>query len=225
MVSDWKTLYELQDWTLASIRTIDHGLYLTGGTALSRAYCGHRYSEDLDFFANDAPEFELWRDRCLAGLERASRDAGWRLEILLREARFGRAVLHGPCPLKLEFVNDVPFRVGEPFMHPALGRLDTRENILANKVSSIVDRHAPKDLADIYWLCCREGLSLVHAMKQATGKAAGIFPPFVARALHEVLSHGIPNVAWILRPEEGEFRQGIESLIAQLLKDADEGPR
>ncbi len=225
MVSDWKTLYELQDWALARIRTSDHGLYLTGGTALSRAYCGHRYSEDLDFFANDAPEFELWRDRCLAGLARASRDAGWRVEILLREARFGRAVLHGQCPLKLEFVNDVPFRVGEPFMHPALGRLDTRENILANKVSSIVDRHAPKDLADIYWLCCREGLSLVDAMKQATGKAAGIFPPFVARALHEVLSHGIPNVAWILRPEEDEFRQGIESLIAQLLNDTDEGPR
>ena len=225
MVSDWKTLYELQDWTLARIRTIEHGLYLTGGTALSRAYCGHRYSEDLDFFANDAPEFELWRDRCLADLERAARDANWRLEILLRESRFGRAVLHGPCLLKLEFVNDVPFRVGEPVVHPALGRLDTRENILANKVSAIVDRQAPKDLADIYWLCCREGLSLVDAMSQATGKAAGIFPPFVARALHQVLRHGVPNVAWILRPDEEDFRRGIESLVSQVMNGADDRPQ
>lgn len=36
---------------------------LTGGTALGRGYDGHRFSEDLDFFVNDAADSELWRDR------------------------------------------------------------------------------------------------------------------------------------------------------------------
>jgi len=32
--------------------------YLTGGTVLSRAYLNHRYSDDLDFFVNQNPNFE-----------------------------------------------------------------------------------------------------------------------------------------------------------------------
>lgn len=68
MDRSWTELYQLQDRALARIRGVDHGFYLTGGTALGRGYCRHRYSEDLDFFANDAVEFELWRDRCLAAI-------------------------------------------------------------------------------------------------------------------------------------------------------------
>jgi len=36
MPGRWDELYSLQDWTLSELRQIDHGLYLTGGTALSR---------------------------------------------------------------------------------------------------------------------------------------------------------------------------------------------
>ena len=50
-------------------------------------------------------------------------------------------------------------------MHPVLGRLDTKENILANKISAVVSREEPKDLADIYWLCCREGMDLMAAIE------------------------------------------------------------
>ena len=31
--------------------------YLTGGTALSRAYYHHRFSDDLDFFTHNDPDF------------------------------------------------------------------------------------------------------------------------------------------------------------------------
>jgi hypothetical protein len=33
---------------------------LTGGTAASRGYLQHRFSDDLDLFTNDAAEFPLW---------------------------------------------------------------------------------------------------------------------------------------------------------------------
>ncbi len=216
-VRDWQQLYQSQDWVLAHLKPVAHGFYLSGGTALSRGYYAHRYSEDLDFFVNDSAEFPLWRDRCLETLERASEDQDLRLEIVLREERFGRAFLHGAVSLKLEFINDVPFRVGQPWEHPLLGSLDTKENILANKISALVDRQEPKDLADIFWLCCRDRLDLDAALANAEGKAAGIFPPLVARALAEGLRLGVPNVEWQQRPAEAEYRNGIEALINSLV--------
>jgi len=44
--------------------------------------------------------------------------------------------------------------------HPVLGRLDSAENILANKISALIDRDEPKDLADIWGFCCVRRLSL-----------------------------------------------------------------
>lgn len=45
-------LYPLQDKVLYCIDKINTPFYLTGGTALSRCYLDHRYSDDLDFFQN-----------------------------------------------------------------------------------------------------------------------------------------------------------------------------
>ena len=216
MQPDWAQLYTLQDGALACLRTVEHGFYLTGGTALARGYYQHRYSEDLDFFVNDRPEFELWRDRCLEAL-RHSLPAGQSLEILLREARFGRAVVHGPVDLKLEFINDVPCRAGAPWLHPQLGRLDTKENILANKISALVDRGAPKDAADIFWLCCRDKLDLLQALEQADGKAAGLFPPLVSKCLAEAAARGLPPIWWVSPPPAQEFRDGLLRLSNVLL--------
>ena len=45
-------LYPLQDKVLETIGKLPVRFYLTAGTALSRAYLHHRYSDDLDFFVN-----------------------------------------------------------------------------------------------------------------------------------------------------------------------------
>jgi hypothetical protein len=217
MPNDWEKLYTLQDWVLAQFRAVKHNFYLTGGTALSRGYFQHRYSEDLDFFLNDAADFEILRDRCLNKLSEVASSKGWKLEIILREERFGRAFVHGPISLKLEFINDVPFRVGQPWEHPTLGLLDTKENILANKLSALLDRQEPKDLADVFWLCCRDRLDLPSAIDQAGGKAAGVFPPAIARALAEGLEQGVPKVEWLRPPSEQEFREGLNLLVQRIM--------
>lgn len=97
--------------------------------------------------------------------------------MLLKEERFCRLnIIQGDISLKLEWVNDVPARVGEPTPHPVLGRLDTAENILANNITALMDREEPKDLADIWGFCCIMGLSIQDAIKNADSKAAGVFP-------------------------------------------------
>ncbi|RPJ84547.1 MAG: hypothetical protein EHM18_12075, partial [Acidobacteria bacterium] len=131
-------LYPLQDRLLRILSSLQTGFYRTGGTAASRGYLEHRFSDDLDFFTNDDPSFGLW----CARLIRAWREAdGVRVEVRQRDRRFFRlSVISGDIELKVELVDDVPSRVGAPVEHQVLGRLDTAENILANKVSALIDR-------------------------------------------------------------------------------------
>ena len=61
MLSDYyeDRLYPLQDKVLKRIDQSDTPFYLTGGTALTRFYLNHRYSDDLDLFQNDSVTFQV----------------------------------------------------------------------------------------------------------------------------------------------------------------------
>ena len=45
--------------------------------------------------------------------------------------------------LKIEMINDVPAHIGPIAVHPQLGRIDSAENILANKITAVVSREEP----------------------------------------------------------------------------------
>lgn len=191
-------LYPFQDEVLNIINQADTGFYLTGGTAASRGYLHHRYSDDLDFFVNDEPDFTLWAERVIQALQA---EGNWQLEILSRYERFVRLnVLRPEIALKLEFINDVPARVGQVSIHPVLGKLDSAENILANKLTALVSREEPKDLADIWGFCCRMNLSIEQAITGAQGKAAGIFPADLARVLLSTSRNDFDLIRWISSP-------------------------
>ncbi|HQU38171.1 MAG TPA: nucleotidyl transferase AbiEii/AbiGii toxin family protein, partial [Anaerolineales bacterium] len=149
-------LYPFQDRVIQAINQADTGFYLTGGTAASRGYLQHRFSDDLDYFVNDDHRFGLWVERIIQALNNE-----WTCEVLMKEERFARLnLLQNDFFLKIEMVNDVPARIGEIQSHPVLGRLDTAENILANKLTALLDRNEPKDLADIWGFCCQMNLSI-----------------------------------------------------------------
>ena len=203
-------LYPFQDQVLRVISATDTGFYLTGGTALSRAYLNHRFSDDLDFFVNDDQHFGLWADRIILGL---ARSAEFTSQINQREERFLRLTLiQAGINLKIDLINDVPSRVGEPWLHPILGRIDTAENMLANKITAVLDRTAPKDLADIWGLCGRMGLSLKEAIAGAQGKAAGVFPVDLARVLCSASRLDWELVRWIEPPDPEQFLAQLDEL-------------
>ena len=60
--------YPMQDRVLGRLAAIQTGFYLTGGTAASRAYLHHCFSDDLDFFVNDDDRFGLWAQRIIQAL-------------------------------------------------------------------------------------------------------------------------------------------------------------
>jgi hypothetical protein len=52
--------------------------------------------------------------------------------------------------------------------------LDSAENILANKITALLDCEEPKDLADIWGFCMKMGLPIENAIEHADSKAAGV---------------------------------------------------
>ncbi|MEW5871076.1 MAG: nucleotidyl transferase AbiEii/AbiGii toxin family protein [Chloroflexota bacterium] len=208
-------LYPFQDQVLRQLSSVDTGFYLTGGTALSRGYLDHRFSDDLDFFVDDDPRFGLWAERFIRAI---SQPGKWECQMLLREERFVRLNVVGQTiSLKIEMINDVPSRIGEPWIHPLLGRIDTAENILANKVTAALDRAEPKDLADIWGLCHLKSLSLNEAITGAQGKAAGIFPADLARVLCSVTHADWEMVRWIHPPDPQAFIAQLNTLGKNLI--------
>ena len=203
-------LYPLQDVVLSAINSLDTGFYLTGGTAISRGYLHHRYSDDLDLFVNDKPEFRLWSARIIDGLAARS---DWPVQVQVAELRFTRlTIVAKDVPLRIELINDVPAHVGAIVPHPVLGRLDSAENILANKVTAVFDRNEPKDLADIWGLCTRLRLSLRAALVDATSKAAGIFPADLARVLCSATEQDWALVRWSQPPPLAHFLDDLRRL-------------
>ncbi len=163
-------LYPLQDRVLKVINTIETGFYLTGGTASSRGYLHHRFSDDLDLFVNDDSRFARWTDRVVQGLAAVP---DWTIDVIQKDAQFARLSLQTKdATLKIELVNDVPSHLGHIRPHPILGRMDSPENILANKVTAVIDRQEPKDLADIWGFCRLMNLPLDRALTDAHSKAA-----------------------------------------------------
>ena len=114
-------------------------------------------------------------------------------------------------------INDVPARVGKIGEDTVLGRLDTAENILANKVTALLSREEPKDLADIWGFCCLMGLSLQDAIFYANSKAAGVFPADLARLLCSATVEDWQVIRWIEAPQMEQFVQQLNSLGEQLL--------
>ena len=211
----FEIFYPFQDQVLRVLTELDIGFYLTGGTAASRGYLHHRFSDDLDLFVNDDGRFGLWAGRIIEAL---AKHREWLTSILLRQERFVRLTISkDDLPLKIELINDVPARVGQTRHHPVLGRLDTAENILANKVSALIDREEPKDLADIWGFCCRMGLSLTAAIEGAHGKAAGIFPADLARLLCSATREDWEVIRWIEAPQPEQFVADLQKLGESLI--------
>lgn len=137
--------------------------YLSGGTALSAFHLHHRVSEDLDFFTRGPVD-------SAAVLRLVSSVAEGPVVPRRIADRFGFIVPLAGERVRVEFV-----RYDHPAVEPPTPRLgalrvDGLRDILANKLSALVDRNEPKDFADVYVLLRRAGLSLEQGIADAKAK-------------------------------------------------------
>lgn len=120
--------------------------YLSGGTALSEFYFHHRLSEDLDFFTNkiiSLIEIEKF-------VEKAKSSLGFS-EIEYRKL-YDRNVFifKGHQELKTEFTL-YPFKKIGADKNSANLKIDSLDDIAANKLFTILDRQEIKDFVDLFF--------------------------------------------------------------------------
>jgi predicted nucleotidyltransferase component of viral defense system len=143
---DYNRFYLMQDKFLHWWSSFNLPFYLTGGTALGRFYLQHRYSEDLDFFVNDDPDFSKHILFIKNELQKFFEVDVSKTIVTDEFARF--FIYENEAFLKVELVNDLACQAGSP-LKTKLGYIDNVTNILSNKISAIVGRDEPKDIYDI----------------------------------------------------------------------------
>ena len=208
-------LYKLQDGILNIVRTLGAPFYLTGGTALSRGYYQHRYSDDLDFFVNADSDFNRHVDSVLSALKQNG--YGWDSEIgFMKTVDFVTLIVAHPgfsCNLKLDFVNDVAAHFGDIKPTNVFYRTDSVENILSNKITAIF-RLSAKDVVDIREICLHENFDWEDVFKSVREKELGIEADQVAEIIEGVPESAFNSIKWIKKVDFETFKNDV-SMIAQ----------
>jgi hypothetical protein len=165
---DYRKLYHIQDKILLALKPVFSSFYLTGGTALGRFYLDHRFSEDLDFFVNNNKNFHP----LVKNIEKVlfSNFQVLKNQTLIYDDFVRYYIEEEERILKIEFVNDVPYRCGLPNIYDH-GLIDTPLNILANKLTAIIGRDEPKDVIDIYFIAKSYKFNWLKIFTEAKNKA------------------------------------------------------
>jgi len=213
-----KSLYPLQNGALNVISRSGTDFFLTGGTALSRAYYNHRYSDDLDFFLSQSRTYDEQVDKVLAIL----REGGfvWDVREHFTRAKDFTSILAGYKDsgflLKMDFVNDVAPHFGGINETALFCRTDSVRNILSNKLSA-VSRYAPKDVADIWAIARHESIDWAEIISEAREKEAGLEVPRICDIIKSMPQSAFESVVWIDKPDWSAFCDDIERITLDML--------
>jgi predicted nucleotidyltransferase component of viral defense system len=207
-------LYPLQDRVLAAIAQCETSFYLTGGTALGRGYLHHRYSDDLDFFVNDAADFSVQVDNSL----RALRDRDMTFTIEKRSDDFSRILCSSESvDLKVDFVNDIPFHSNGIETLALFPRVDSWWNILSNKICAL-ERGEPKDVADILFLCRRYTFMWEDVFREAGEKTTYIDPLIISTLLAGFPMEYFSRVRWMAEFPDREGGDDLQRIARDILE-------
>lgn len=155
--------------------------FLTGGAALAGFYFGHRRTEDLDFFSTGSPVEE--GDLALAA---AAEDVGATIERVKTFPAFQRRIVRrGSESVVVDLVRD-PTAGQLPKEQRGAVRLDSLQEILANKLCALLGRSELRDLVDVLVLERRGGLAVEEALPVALRKDRGATPGQLAWVLSQI---------------------------------------
>ncbi|MBU1088784.1 nucleotidyl transferase AbiEii/AbiGii toxin family protein [Patescibacteria group bacterium] len=208
-----KKLYPLQDKVLKILDKLKSPFYLTGGTALSRCYFNHRYSDDLDLFLNDNPKFRANSEKTIKELKKI-----FKVQIITKADKYYS--LQIDKKLKIDLINDVASYIGKTKKTPIYSKVDNLVNIFSNKISALISRDEPKDVVDIWIIFKNQKIDWEQIFIDTSSKAIGIFPPTVAQKLDTFPIDLIDKINWVKndKPTKNLFKIDIQKLILDILK-------
>lgn len=202
-------LTPLQHEILDAFFQRENRFFLTGGAALSGFYLGHRETHDLDLFTlADA------LDDAVALVGEITREAGASFESIQTAPDFRRLLVRrGLEAVIVDLVRErVPQLVYEKALIKGI-RVDSPEEILANKLCALLSRSEIRDLVDVRALE-KAGYGLEDAIAAAAQKDAGLTPAQLGWVLGQMkLGEDAITTADV---SVEELRQYLADLIARL---------
>ena len=211
-------LYPLQDGVMNTISKCGVRFFLTGGTALSRAYYNHRYSDDLDFFVNADDEYTAQVKEVFFKLKENGFCWDPEKEFISNKnfTSFKVGWDKSDALLKLDFVNDVAAHFGTIIETKIFPRTDAIRNILSNKLTCLF-RFTGKDVADIREIAIHTKIDWGQAVADARQKEAGIEIPIICDILQGMPESQFETIAWIKKPDWEEFRCDIDRIVYEMI--------
>ncbi|MCL2833565.1 MAG: nucleotidyl transferase AbiEii/AbiGii toxin family protein [Treponema sp.] len=192
--------------------------FLTGGTALSRGYYNHRYSDDLDFFVNDDADYAEQIRIIFSKLKENGFSWSSTVDFISTPAFTTLKVKRDKSEvlLKLDFVNDVAAHFGEIIKTEIFDRTDSIRNMLSNKLTALF-RYAAKDVADIREIALRETINWKQAIQDAQQKEAGVELTIAGDILRGMPQSEFETIAWTKKPDWKVFCDDINRIVFDML--------
>ena len=216
-------LYPLQDEVLKKLKSLEQPFYLTGGTAVSRGYLHHRYSDDLDLFVNNDDNFLNRIDNIITFFQKE----GYKIEVYENSSPdFCRLYLNkningiNKNGLKIDFVNDIDIHYGEIQETNVYYRTDSIRNILSNKYTALY-RISVKDVVDICEIAKNFSFNWKEIIAEANEKEVGIDLKEVVQIFNSYTEENFARVKWIKTPDMGQLKQTLNIISSDMLNQTE----
>lgn len=206
-----KALNNLQKDFLREFFGRENRFFLSGGAALVGFYFGHRETYDLDLFTLENEIENGFRlvnevaEKLNADVESIQTSPDFRRLLIRRETE----------AIVIDLVREYVFQISpeKPVINGI--RVDSPEEILANKLCALLSRSEIRDLVDVRELE-KAGFGLQDALRAAAKKDSGLTAAQLAWVLSQI------NLGEDLTPPGGvsveELREYLNDLIARLTR-------
>lgn len=204
-------LSPLQRQVIEGFFAREQRFFLTGGAALAGYYLGHRTTEDLDLFATsellDEGEAALRAvaAEMVASVEDVRTYPGFRRKLIRRG---GEGVI-------VDLVFDRAPQIHEEKPRIGTVRIDPIDEILANKLCTLIERAQIRDLVEVLFLE-RTGLRIEDALPLGNRKDGGLTPAQLGWVLSEIRIGDDARIPAGLAP--AELRSFLADLQARLAR-------
>jgi len=195
------------------VKKLNTPFYLTGGTALSRHYFHHRFSDDLDLFLNDDKSYNHHVENIFNFLEKNQPIDKYIIDYqrTRKEENYAQLFLIKKSPqknieieLKIDLVNDISAHYGDIESDEILGSVDSWRNILSNKLSAIF-RYEAKDFVDIWIIAREKQFFWKEIIAEAKTKECAVDPIAVFEILKSFPANVLSSIKWNTQVDEKTF--------------------
>ncbi|WP_207690992.1 nucleotidyl transferase AbiEii/AbiGii toxin family protein [Desulfonema limicola] len=209
------------------MKKLNTPFYLTGGTALSRGYFHHRYSDDLDLFISQCSDYGSHVQALFRELETCCLSGEFSIDYrrIQKYEHFTQLFLQkekkdGLVELKIDLINDIAVHYGGFNEDSLLGTIDSWQNILSNKLAAVF-RYEAKDIVDIWVIAKNKIFNWMSVMEQAKTKEAAVDPVVIFHILKSFPEHLLEDIKWVIPVDCKLFKQELSQAADDILRGND----